>query len=311
MLRIRPKPSLRELLCALWAATLLCVCTSAASAASITGVCPDGSIFIVPRDELIPCKGGKKIEPDEVPPLRPEYLPRPYTWQVYQEGNNPNNAYNLVEQARRVRRMREGLPPVGNGPPGGAHGANGAPGTGADAGDPPRPQVQSHGRAARTPQGPFELGLSDGELRDLYFIVELNQTEAPAAFVKQNAAGSELMVVSLAHSASFERRLAQAFHSRGRPMGPVLLFTAVAREPGDFYANFTFSQGPLAFQPKVDDPLQFGVIQGHLGSMGRNSVVLGYVVLPDVVDLSAPMDIYWNDRRIEALLSPKKAAAHR
>jgi hypothetical protein len=90
-------------------------------------------------------------------------------------------------------------------------------------------------------------------------------------------------------------------------MGPVLLFTAVARAPEDFYANFTFSQGPLAFQPKVDDPLQFGVIQGRLGPMERNTAVLGYVVLPEVVDLAAPMDIYWNDRRIEAVLNPVSA----
>jgi hypothetical protein len=275
-------------------ATLLCVAASPASARSITGVCPDGSIFIVPRDELIPCKNAKKIDPDEVPPMRPEYLPRPYTWQVYQEGNNPNNAYNLVEQARRVRRMREGLPPVAAGPKGERDDAAGASPT----------QSRPLARADRAPDGPFELGLSDGELRDLYFIVELNQTEAPAAFVKENAAGSELMVVSLAHSAAFEERLAQAFQSRGRPMGPAVLFTAVARAPEDFYANFTFSQGPLAFQPKVDDPLQFGVIQGRIGPMNRNTAVLGYVVLPDIVDLSAPVDIYWNDRRIEAVLQP-------
>lgn len=290
MLRIRPLP----ILPVASLATLLCVAAPPASGRSITGVCPDGSIFIVPRDDLIPCREAKKIAPDEVPPMRPEYLPRPYTWQVYQEGNNPNNAYNLVEQARRVRRMREGLPPVEAGPDQAQHDAGGASSKHA------RPLA----RAERAPDGPFELGLSDGELRDLYFIVELNQTEAPAAFVKENAAGSELMVVSLAHSSAFEDRLAQAFQSRGRPMGPALLFTAVARAPEDFYANFTFSQGPLAFQPKVDDPLQFGVIQGRIGPMNRNTAVLGYVVLPDVVDLSAPMDIYWNDRRIEAVLKP-------
>ena len=27
-------------------------------------------------------------------------------------------------------------------------------------------------------------------------------------------------------------------------------------------------------------------------------LVLGYVVLPDQIDLSAELDIYWNDRRI-------------
>ena len=45
------------------------------------------------------------VAPDEVPPLRPEYLPSPYTWQVYQQNRNPNNPYNLIDDARQVRGM--------------------------------------------------------------------------------------------------------------------------------------------------------------------------------------------------------------
>jgi len=69
-------------------------------------VCPDGSIFIVQDRARIPCDAAKEVAPSDVPPLRPEYLSRPYTWQVYREGANPNNPYNLIDAARRVRAMR-------------------------------------------------------------------------------------------------------------------------------------------------------------------------------------------------------------
>ena len=59
--------------------------------AGIIGFCPDGSMFIVPRAELIPCRDAKLVEPDEVPPLRAQFLPRPYAWEVHQRRNDPNN----------------------------------------------------------------------------------------------------------------------------------------------------------------------------------------------------------------------------
>ncbi len=273
---------------------LLAAGTALPAGAAITGVCPDGSIFIVPRDELIPCRGAKKVEPDEVPPMRPEYLPRPYTWQVYNEQTNPNNAYNLIDQARQVRALRDGqLPAVGAGPD-----------AGTEAGTPQAATRPVQTRQERPASGPLDLGLSDGEMRDLYFILELRQQNAPAQFVKEDAAGNELMIVSMAHSTAFGERFVQAWGDRGRIHGPVLLFSAIARDDEPFYANLTFSQGPMAFQPRVDDPLQFGVIQGRLGPMPRNSAVLGYVVLPENIDLSSPIDIYWNDRRIEAVFEP-------
>ena len=83
-----------------------------AAAASITGVCPDGSIFIVQRAESIPCARAKLVEPHEIPPVRPELLPNPYTWQVYNEGASPNNPYNLIDEARKVRSLSsEGVTP--------------------------------------------------------------------------------------------------------------------------------------------------------------------------------------------------------
>src|SRR5262245_16045682 len=76
-------------------------------AESITGVCPDGSIFIVPHESQIPCRAAKEVDSLGVPPIRPNYLPNPYTWQVYNQLNDPNNPYNLVDSARQIRAMQQ------------------------------------------------------------------------------------------------------------------------------------------------------------------------------------------------------------
>ena len=64
-----------------------------AAQAAISGVCPDGSIYIVQEEAQIPCSDSKRVEPHEVPPLRPQYLPTPYTWQVW------NERHDLREEA--------------------------------------------------------------------------------------------------------------------------------------------------------------------------------------------------------------------
>jgi hypothetical protein len=79
--------------------------TSGARAESISGVCPDGSIYIVQHDSQIPCKHSKQVEPGEIPPVRPDYLPKPHTWEIWAEQNDPNNPYNVVDQARQVRAL--------------------------------------------------------------------------------------------------------------------------------------------------------------------------------------------------------------
>jgi hypothetical protein len=259
--------------------------------AGITGVCPDGSLFIVQRAESIPCARAKTVAPDEVPPIRPELLPQPYTWHVYSKEADPNNPYNLIEAARQVRRLRdqrdaptepEASPEVARVEPSALH---------------PHPQAN--------PSSAPSLGLSDDELRDLFLIVELSQEDAPAEFLKETADGRETFILAFAHSEAFETRL-RAGHARAAELGdgPVLLFHAVAKQPETFYANLTFSQDHLAFAPDSGNPLQFGLLQGRLGELEPGELTLGYVVLPPSVDLGRRVDVYWNDRHIEALLAP-------
>jgi hypothetical protein len=262
----------------------------AGDAQAITGVCPDGSVFVVRRSADIPCKHAKQVEPSEVPPLRPEYLPRPYLWQIYQEKQSENNPYNLLERAERVRGAKSGVAPgaaaagaAPSAPPGSATPTPqvaAAPPTSAPA-PPPRPEKPS-------------LGLTDGELRDLFYLVELSQQSVPATFVEE-AAGAEAIRVSFAHSQAFEARLREA-----SPVdGTVVLWSVQPKQSQRFQPNFTFVQGQTAFHPQPGRAQELDVLVGRIsGQLGPEDLVLGYAVLPPTIDLAKPIDLYWDDRRI-------------
>lgn len=262
-----------------------------AEAAVISGVCPDGSMFIVKKHEDIPCEQAKLVEPNEMPPLRPQFLPRPYGWQVFQQQQDPNNPYNLVDSARKVR-GEETEPEVepaprtlGGGPPG--------PRT---APEPPLPPV------AAAPPRPAHIELSAEERRDLALLVELSQQRAPATF---SAAGDAALDVGLAHSRAFETRIREFFRARGDALdGPVVVFHARASGPASFHGNFTFAQSHEAFHPDPGDPRQLGLLEGSFGALASGQAVLGYAVLPTSVDLGQPLDVYWNDRRLATTLRP-------
>jgi hypothetical protein len=273
---------------------LAALLASSAGAASISGVCPDGSIFIVQDRNRIPCRDAKEVAPDEVPPLRPEYLPRPYSWQVYRESQNPNNPYNLIDSARRVREL-QGAPPVGDGLQA-AGGTPGAPGGGA-ASTVSSPPFTSAPPVPSTPT----LALSDDEIRDLFLIVELSQRQAPARFVKEDAQGEPSLELSFAWSEAFAAHFDESFPGA---RGPVVLFTVLAHQADTFHPNLTFVQGHETFRPRGDDPAQMGMLEGEPGDLPAEGVLLGYVVLPERMDPARDLDVYWNDRRIETVLRP-------
>ncbi len=269
-----------------------------AAARSITGVCPDGSLYIVQQASQVPCPDSKQVNPHDVPPMRPEYRPRPYTWDVWNQTSDPNNPYNLIDSAREVREFQRALPGADAGPTQGQV-APGQPGGGA-------PAVSA---APPGPVGPLDLGLSDQEMRDLFKIVEISQEHAPAHVARRTADGKGVFEVSFAHSAAFEGMLRRLWSSRGGlGQGPVVLFTAQSKRPESFYANFTVLQGHLSYQPNAEDARQLGILQGRLGDLEGGEFVLGYVVLPEAIELADEVDFYWNDRRISTRLGARRAA---
>jgi hypothetical protein len=284
-----------------WALALAAASVSAAPAgsASVTGVCPDGSMFIVQRAESIPCRDAKAVEPSDVPPMKPEYLPRPYGWEVFYRRNDPNNPYNLIHQQ----------PPE---PPAPVHRAPD------DRNDPRLSREQPENEARVPERSDFQGGsapvarsegrtdgaaleLVEAEVEDLAMIVELSQRGAPASFTDDGSGGR----VRLARSLAFEGRMRELLAGRGHANGgPVVLFVADADSGGSFYGNLTFVQNGIAFHPSNENPYEFGVIRGRLGPLENGSSVLGYVILPDRLDPSHPIDVYWNDRQLTATFQP-------
>ena len=270
-------------------------------ARTITGVCPDGSIYIVQRAESIPCRNSKQVEPTDVPPINPEYLPRPYGWERFNRETDPNNPYNLVDSVRDER---------------------GAPAPKSDKGDEALLNAMNQALTTRqrgNAQTPtplpvstpppvargLSLGLGPDEIQDLTTIVEVMQGYAPAAGVVRDARGDALRIVSVARSASFEDRVHIELRRQGIPAaGPVVLFVVDTASASEFYGNFTFVQGHIAFHPETSNPAQFGMLNGELGELRVGEPALGYAVLPVHVDLAQSLDIYWNDVQITATLRP-------
>ncbi len=275
------------------------VSVAPAGSASVTGVCPDGSMFIVQRAESVPCHGAKEVDPSDLPPMKPEYLPRPYGWEVFYRKNDPTNPYNLIQQQ----------PPEPPAPVHGSQDDRNDPQLSRDPGviDPRVPErsaLQSGSapvvRSAERTDG-SALFLGDTEVEDLAMIVELSQRRTPASFTDNGSQGR----VRLARSLAFEARMREHLVGRGHASGgPVVLFVADADSGGSFYGNLTFVQDGIAFHPSNDDPSELGVIRGGLGPLENGSSVLGYVVLPERLDPSHPIDVYWNDRQLTATFQP-------
>src|SRR5262245_20503602 len=131
-------------------AVLAALLAAAPAAAAISGVCPDGSIFIVQSSDAIPCREAKRVAPQDLPPLQPELLPRPYGWERFNRLADPNNPYNLVETgAPTPPGATPPAPPAVTPAPGVAPGAPVAPAQVAALAPPARPRVLDLALSAR------------------------------------------------------------------------------------------------------------------------------------------------------------------
>ena len=271
---------------------------------TLSGVCPDGSFFIVQSRAAVPCANAHFAKPDELPPVRPYLLPKPYTWYVDQEARNPNNPYNLVEAAQKIRDARAGIASD----PGQAQTQGARPGLA------PSPQ------AARTPPPPTgavappappapapAVALPDGDLRDLVRLVALRQEAAPATLEIANVHGQKSLKIELAYSSSFE---SFALHALGRRPGEahVLVWTAQAERDADFHANFFAVQTGRTFRPDPANPAELGFLLGAPGPLPSGEMAVGYLVMPAGFEPSAKLDLFWNDRSVSAVLAPPVTA---
>jgi hypothetical protein len=253
--------------------------TPSAFAETLVGVCPDGSAFIVQHKKDIPCARAKLVDPNEMPPLRPQLLPRPYPWLVDQQLRDPHNPYNVIDAARKVREARAAQPEAGA----------------------PTP-LQAPSPAPAVPRATPKLSFGDEDLKNLMQLIYLRQELAPAEFVIEDALGAEQLRIQVAHSESVESQVLSAL----RPTGEwrVLAFSATAVETVEFHPNFFVVQDSRTFRPDPADPSELGLLVGERGPLEAGSATLGYFLIPARFDVARELEVWWNDRSIEVTLAP-------
>ena len=271
---------------ALWVGLGVGVTLAAGSARgeSIAGVCPDGSAFVVQSKKSAPCPNARFVHPTELPPLRPEMLPKPYLWYIDQQRLDANNPYLLVERAQRMRELR-------------AEQARAA----TRALNPKTPQVAS-GPQRGTPQA-LDLRFDERELGDLVKLIALRQSLAPATLEVKDARGNDQLRIRFAHSDSFEARVLEEIGADPTEQR-VMAFYARASVEAEFHPNFLVVQDGRTFRPDKGDPSEVGILVGEAGPIEAGLLVLGYVVVPARFDPTRPIQIYWNDRSLTTTLRP-------
>ena len=266
---------------------------------TLSGVCPDGSYFIVQSRAAIPCANPHTADPADLPPVRPYLLPRPYTWYVDQEARNPNNPYNLLETARKIREARAGVSAPTSPTATAAAPAARPGGAGGAAGSAPLARAES---LAPTPL----VALGDEDLRDLVRLIGLRQDAAPAFFEIADVHGERSLRIELAYSGAFE---AYALQTLGRDASAsrVLVWSAQSLHAADFRPNFFVVQSGRTFRPDPQNPAELAFLLGAPGALPAGEMVVGYLVVPASFDPEKPLEVFWNDRSVEAVFASPRA----
>ena len=270
------KPVLLALTAPLAAIVHLLGPAPSARADSIAGLCPDGSMFIVADRADAPCSRAKFVEPSELPPIKPQYLPREYTWYVDREIQDENNPYNLIDRVQRMRELRAGT-----------------------ATPEPAPESALGARAATVPDA--RVSATADEARDLVRFIALKQELAPATLEVSDASERPELVIRFAHSRSFEEQVLGQL-GRAQDGSLVVAFSARSESDTEFYPSFQMIQGGDVFRPDANRPDELGFVVGGPGGMQSGTLVLGYLVAPPRFDASRPLELWWNDRRVEVTL---------
>ena len=263
--------------------------TGAAQAESLSGVCPDGSFFIVQSRASVPCDRARLVDPADLPPIRPQLLPRPYTWYVDQQARDPNNPYNLLEAAEKIREART-LRPA------------------ARPGSTTRPtRSREPGTAAAPSVSPPRF--EEDELRDLVRLVEMRQQVASAELTIEDLRGGASLRILMAHSRAFESILLESLSLDPEERHVIAFVVSAPGEQMEFHPNFFVVQGSRTFRPDPADPRELGLLVGSPGAIPARSLALGYMIVPAAFDPAEPMELWWNDRSVGATLAPDSASS--
>jgi hypothetical protein len=282
-----------------------------ARAESIAGVCPDGSIFVVAERANVPCARARFVAPSDLPPIKPQYLPRPYLQSVDEALRDERNPYNLIERAERIRALRAGeaMREPASPLPGGGPTAAGTPTAAALGALAPRAEANSAAAGGAPAQPLPGLALTEQELADLVQVIVLRQSLAPATLTVRDLSGRPELELRYAYSPAFERRVRDALSAETAQRRPrVLAFSARSVRETELYPRFLVSQEGATFRPEPGDTTQLGLLLGAAGPMPAGTLVVGYLVLPPRFDPGVPLDLWWNDRRVTATLLPDAEA---
>ena len=266
---------------------------------TLSGVCPDGSYFIVQSRASIPCANPHLADAADLPPVRPYLLPRPYTWYVDQEARNPNNPYNLLETARKIREARSGVTAPTQSPGTAPERSSRPEPTAGAAGGPPVARSQSPALAPL-------VSLADEELRDLVRLISLRQQGTPASFDVDDVHGAKSLRIELAYSGSFES-YALATLGRDPRASRVLVWSAQSLRATEFRPNFFVVQSGRTFRPDPQNAAEIGFLLGAPGALPAGEMAVGYLVMPANFDPASPLEVFWNDRSVEAVFAPASA----
>jgi hypothetical protein len=291
---VTPRFLARSLAVSLGAATLA---AGARADTTLSGVCPDGSFFVVQSRESVPCANPRFADPSDLPPVRPYLLPRPYTWYVDQEARSANNPYNVLDTAQKIRAARAGAAEATAQPPVSARQAAGGAPTQA------RGVAPEAAQATRAPAAAPLVSLADEDLRDLVRLIALRQEAAPATLDLEDVHGRRALKIEIAYSSSFESYALQTL-SREPAANRVLVWSAQAQRDTDFHPNFFVVQNGRTFRPDPQKPGDAGFLLGAPGALPGGEMAVGYLVIPASFDPRAPLEVFWNDRSVEAVLNP-------
>jgi hypothetical protein len=276
---------------------------------TVAGLCPDGSAFVVARRQDAPCRDPKFVDDaSDLPPLRPQYLPRSHAWQLNRAARDENNPYNLLDRIDR-NRMARGERPITSEPqtasapiPATSTQTRGGDGATTTALAPTSLAAPSARIVSEKPRetGPSFV-MTEDELRDLARLIVLRQQIAPAELTVEDVRGRPQLHLRYAYSPSFEQRAIEALGLDAAKQR-VLIFSVRSEADVEFFPSFTAIQDGVSFRPEPSR--EIGYVVGSAGPMAAGLVGIGYIVLPARVDAARPIDLYWNDRKLGATLSP-------